>query len=61
MKGATRVVTFDVSLPTTAGGSSITRWDNLPAFSDGYAPASEAIRLKVRKFLEELAASARKK
>ena len=39
------MVTFDVTVPGDAGASRFTRWDNLPAFSDGYAAASEAIRM----------------
>ena len=54
LKGAVRVVTFDVSLPSDAGASPVNRWDNLPAFSADYGKASEAIRRKVQSFLDEL-------
>lgn len=52
---ATRVVTFDVTLPKATTGAAVTRWDTLPAFSDGYAPASAAIAQKVDALLRELA------
>ena len=56
VKMATRVVTFDVSLPVDADAARVSRWDDLPAFSADYGKASEAIRRKVQIFLEELAA-----
>ena len=55
--GVARVVTFDVTLPFTADGSSLARWDALPAFSDGYGPASAAIAEKVDRLVRELAES----
>lgn len=57
--GAVRVVTFDVTLPT-ATPKTPTPWDGLPAFSDGYAPASAAIRAKVETLIGELQATSKK-
>lgn len=56
VRGAARVVTFDVTLPADAGAASVTRWDGLPAFSDGYTAASAAIAAKVEGLLDALAA-----
>jgi arsenate reductase len=61
VNAAMRVVTFDVSLPVTADGPAVTRWDNLPAFSDGYGPASDAVRQKVQSLLTNLESLAKKK
>ena len=58
--GASKVVTFDVTVPV-ADASKLSRWDKLPAFSDGYAPASAAIAAKVEALVNELAAAAKKK
>ena len=41
--------------------SRITHWDNLPAFSDGYGPASRAIAANVDALLRELEAAMKKK
>ena len=60
VSGAARVVTFDVVLPT-ATPKTPTRWDGLPAFSDGYAPASAAIRAKVETLIGELQATSKKR
>jgi arsenate reductase len=57
---AVRVVTFDVSLPVPATASRIDRWDGLPAFNDGYAPASAAIAAKVEALVRELQAERKK-
>jgi arsenate reductase len=59
VKGATRIVTLDVTLPS-AGSTAITRWDRLPAFSDGYAPASAAIAARVKGLVEELERSVKR-
>ncbi len=58
---AFRVVTFDVTLPVSANASRQTRWDSLPAFSDGYGPASAAIAAKVEALVRELETAAKKK
>jgi arsenate reductase (thioredoxin) len=58
---AVRVVAFDVSLPASARASHVSRWDGLPAFSDGYGPASAAISDKVNALLRELETAAKKK
>ena len=55
--GAARVVTFDVSLPATAEASSITRWNGLPALSDGFGPANAAIKARVEALINELEAA----
>ena len=60
VKGAARVITFDVSLPTPLAGAAVTSWDGLPAFSDAYRPASEAIAGKVDALLRELEKTAKK-
>ena len=59
--GASKVVTFDVTLPVTAEASKLSRWDKMPAFSDGYGPASAAIATKVEALVNELAAAVKKK
>jgi len=61
VSGAFRVVTFDVTLPVSTEASRINRWDHLPAFSDGYGPASRAIAAKVDALLRELEAAMKKK
>ena len=57
---AARIVTFDVSLPVASGSTQVTRWDKLPAFSDGYGPASAAIAARVDALLGELARTAKR-
>ena len=59
VRAAARVVTFDVTLPAGTGATHVTRWDGLPAFSDGYAAASAAIAQKVDALLRELEAGRR--
>ena len=59
VSGAARVVIFDVTLPIGTPKAP-TRWDGMPAFSDGYAPASAAIRAKVEALIGELQATAKK-
>jgi arsenate reductase (thioredoxin) len=59
--GASKVVTFDVSLPMAADASKLTRWDKMPAFSDGYGPASAAIAMQVEALVNELVAASKKK
>jgi arsenate reductase len=59
VNAATRVVTFDVTLPST-GRTAIIRWDKLPAFSDGYAPASAAIAARVKGLVDELERSVKR-
>ena len=54
VSSASRVITFDVTLPVTADVSRLNRWDRLPAFSNAYAPASAAIAAKVDALLREL-------
>ena len=57
--GAARVIVFDVALPEGAQSTRLTRWDGLPAFSDGYASASGAIAAKVSMLVAEMAGSRR--
>ena len=54
VKAAARVVMFDVGLPIDADPARVSRWDDLPSFSAGYAKASDAVRSKVESFLAEL-------
>jgi arsenate reductase len=54
---ATRVVTFDVTLPTLRDGSGSVPWDGLPAFSDGFDAAHRAIKTKVESLIRELLAT----
>jgi arsenate reductase (thioredoxin) len=54
---ATRVVAFDVTLP----GATASRWDKLPAFSDGYDAASRAIADRVEALVRELESISKKK
>lgn len=61
VRTSVRVVTFDVSLPIDADTARVSRWDSLPAFSDGYRQASEAIRGRVRGLLQALESSAKQK
>ncbi len=61
VSSASRVVTFDVTLPVSSDASRVSPWNSLPAFSDGYAPASAAIAEKVKNLLQELEAAAKKK
>ncbi len=57
---AARVVTFDVRLPIGTEAPQVIQWDGLPAFSDGYGPASAAIAAKVETLLRELERSLKK-
>ena len=59
--GALKVVTFDVILPVATDASKVSRWDKMPAFSDGYEPASAAIATRVEALVNELSAAAKKK
>jgi protein-tyrosine-phosphatase len=59
--GATRIVTFDVTLPTTPESAKLRHWDGLPAFSDGYDPASRAIVGQVEALIRELEEAVKKK
>jgi hypothetical protein len=58
--GAVRVITFDVTLPTKES-SRVERWDALPAFSDGYEPASRAILTKIEVLIRELEKTTKRK
>jgi len=60
VNAAARVVTFDVTLSIATDVSRLDRWDSLPAFSDGYVPASAAIAAKVDTLLRELERAAKK-
>jgi arsenate reductase len=51
LRDASRVVVFDVPMPSA---HQIQRWDGLPAFSEGYAAASLAIRQRVEELLRTL-------
>ena len=55
LTSASRVVTFDVTLPVATDASKLSRWDKMPAFGDGYAPASAAIAARVEALVNELA------
>ena len=59
VSAAARVVAFDVTVPA-ASNASVTRWDKLPAFSDGYAPASAATAARVQTLVDELERAAKK-
>ena len=61
VSSATRVVTFDVNLPVSRSAARVSPWNGLPAFSDGYAPASAAIAERVKNLLQELEAATKKK
>ena len=54
---ASHVVVFDVAMP---GNEKVERWDGLPAFSDGYAAASAAIRKRVEALVGGLTAKSKK-
>lgn len=58
VRDAARVVTFDITLPPDAQ-ATVTRWDALPAFSDGYAAASAAIAAKVEALVSTLGQDAK--
>ena len=60
VNAAARVVTFDVTLPNATPAKATTRWDGLPAFSDGYGPASAAILAKVETLIRELQSTSKK-
>src|SRR5215204_764289 len=60
LRDATHIVAFDVTLPSEAQRRPISRWDHLPAFSDGYAAASAAIQAKVRSLLQSFEAAIKK-
>jgi arsenate reductase (thioredoxin) len=51
VQSARHVVVFDVAIPK---GDRVERWDNLPAFSAGYGPASAAVRAQVERLLRQL-------
>jgi hypothetical protein len=57
---AARVVTLDVRLPVGTEAAQVIQWDGLPAFSDGYGPASAAIAAKVETLVRELERSMKK-
>lgn len=58
---ATRIVTFDVVLPTPTDAARSSTWDGLPAFSDGYGPASAAILTRVDALIRDLQISQKKR
>lgn len=60
VNAAARVVTFDVTLTNATPAKGLTRWDGLPAFSDGYSSASAAIRAKVETLIRELQSTAKR-
>jgi arsenate reductase len=61
VNAAARVITFDVSLPAWHPGGTVTSWNGLPAFSDAYRPASEAIASRVDALLRELEKTMKKR
>ena len=58
--GASKVVTFDITLPVSADASKLSRWDKMPALSDGYGPASAAIATKFEAIISEIATTKKK-
>ena len=60
VRGAVRVVTFDVTPPAGTPATALTRWDGLPAFSAGYGPASAAIQARVETLIRELQSTSKK-
>lgn len=47
------VVSLGCSLDTTPAPSRLIRWDDIPAVSDGYGPARDAIVERLRTFLAD--------
>lgn len=53
---ATRVVSFGCDLSAAAPGVRVERWDEVPAVSDGFAAARNAIVARVTRLVDGLAA-----
>lgn len=53
---ATRIVTFGCDLAPLGPTVDVDRWDDVPAVSDGYEAAREAIDARVGRLVEELEA-----
>jgi protein-tyrosine-phosphatase len=54
---ASRVVTFGCDVAPLAPPGPVDRWDDVPAVSDGYEAAREAIDARVARLVDELARS----
>lgn len=51
---AARIVTFDCDLSGLGPTVAVDRWDDVPAVSDGYEAAREAIDARVARLVDEL-------
>lgn len=56
LQSAERVVVFDVPLGAAQGSVKLERWDGMPAVSENYAVAREAIRGRVGDLVRRLKA-----
>src|SRR5215469_9165269 len=57
LSAAWRVVSFGCDLENVApAGLAVERWDDVPAVSDGFPAARDAILARIRQFLDRLAA-----
>lgn len=56
LAGAERIVSFGCDLEALAPGRRVERWDDVPAVSEGYARARDAIVARVRALLATLGA-----
>jgi hypothetical protein len=52
---ASRIVTFGCDLAALGPKVAVDRWDDVPAVSDGYEAAREAIDARVARLVDELA------
>lgn len=51
---ASRIVTFGCDIAALNPAVPVERWDDVPAVSDGYAAAREAIEARVTRLVDEL-------
>lgn len=54
MAGADVVISFGCSLETGSTPGQLISWDDIPAVSDGYGPARDAIIGRLRTFLADM-------
>ena len=60
LRNAWRVISFGCDLEALAPGVRVERWDDVPAVSDDYQKARDAIAARVERLVDTLAAGVRK-